>query len=80
VVAPMMMFGCAYYPWSALSNFPGLQYAVLINPLVYACEGLRGTLTQVDHIPTLLVIGALALIDLVLLTVGLKKFNSKAVS
>jgi ABC-2 type transport system permease protein len=38
----MMMFGCAYYPWSMLSAFPGLQYAVLINPLVYASEGLRG--------------------------------------
>src|SRR3981189_1990424 len=22
VLAPMMMFGCAYYPWSALSSFP----------------------------------------------------------
>ena len=41
VVAPMIMFGCAYYPWAALKNFPGLQYAVLINPLVYASEGLR---------------------------------------
>ncbi len=52
VVAPMMMFGCAYYPWSALATFPVLQYAVLINPLVYASEGLRGTLApQVPHIP-----------------------------
>lgn len=80
VVAPMMMFGCAYYPWSALASFKALQYAVLINPLVYASEGLRGTLTQVDHIPTLVVIGALAVMDAVLLVAGLKKFNSKAVS
>jgi ABC-2 type transport system permease protein len=80
VVAPMMMFGCAYYPWSALASFKALQYAVLINPLVYASEGLRGTLTQVDHIPTLIVIGALAAMDAVLLVAGLKKFNSKAVS
>jgi ABC-2 type transport system permease protein len=80
VVAPMMMFGCAYYPWSALASFKVLQYAVLINPLVYASEGLRGTLTQVDHIPTYLVIAALAVMDVVLLVVGLKKFNNKAVS
>src|SRR5947209_4709489 len=59
VVAPMMMFGCAYYPWSALASFKVLQYAVLINPLVYASEGLRGTLTEVDHIPTMVVIGVL---------------------
>ena len=81
VVAPMMMFGCAYYPWSALASFPGLQYAVLINPLVYASEGLRGTLApQVPHIPTLVIIGALLAIDCVLLVVGLNRFQRKAVS
>jgi ABC-2 type transport system permease protein len=81
VIAPMMMFGCAYYPWSALSSFPLLQYAVLVNPLVYASEGLRGTLApQFPHINTLLVIGALAVIDIGLLYVGLKRFRQKAVS
>ena len=81
VVAPMMMFGCAYYPWSALRYFPGLQYAVLINPLVYASEGLRGTLApQVPHMPLLAIIGALAVMDVVLLVAGLKKFVKKAVS
>jgi len=81
VVAPMMMFGCAYYPWSALAAFPGLQYAVLVNPLVYASEGLRDTLVpQVPHIPLGLIIGALMVIDVTLLVVGLRKFNRKAVS
>jgi ABC-2 type transport system permease protein len=81
VVAPMMMFGCAYYPWSALASFPVLRYAVLVNPLVYASEGLRGALApQVPHIPTLIVIGALALIDCILLAAGLMRFNAKAVS
>jgi len=80
VVAPMMMFGCAYYPWSALASFPVLQYAVLINPLVYASEGLRGTLVpQVPHIPVYAIIGVLALMDCVLLVAGLKRFNAKAV-
>jgi ABC-2 type transport system permease protein len=81
VIAPMMMFGCAYYPWSALASFPVLQYAVLINPLVYASEGLRGTLApQVPHISLPLILGALIAFDLVLLVVGLKKFGAKAVS
>ena len=44
VLTPMIFFGCTYYPWSALNSFPILQKAVLINPLVYASEGLRGTL------------------------------------
>jgi ABC-2 type transport system permease protein len=80
VLAPMMMFGCAYYPWSSLKAFPVLQYAVLINPLVYASEGLRGTLTQAPHIDTLVVMGALVAINILLLVVGLKKFHQKAVS
>jgi len=81
VVAPMMFFGCAYYPWSALASFKALQYAVLLNPMVYASEGLRGTLVpQVPHIPILAVIGALVVMDGVLLAVGLNRFNRKAVS
>jgi len=81
IVTPMMMFGCAYYPWSALKHFPGLQYAVLINPLVYASEGLRGVLVpQVPHIPAAVVLAALVVIDAALLTVGLDRFRKKAVS
>jgi ABC-2 type transport system permease protein len=81
VLAPMMMFGCAYYPWQALNPFPVLKYAVLINPLVYASEGLRGALVpNVPHIDTFLVIAALAVIDFILMFVGLKKFHSKALS
>ena len=81
IIAPMMMFGCAYYPWSALANFPGLQYAVLINPLVYASEGLRGTLVpQVPHISIPIIIAALVAMDVGLMLLGLKKFHKKAVS
>ena len=81
VLAPMMMFGCAYYPWKALESFPILHAAVLINPLVYASEGLRGALVpQVPHMNTAIVIAALAVIDLGLLYLGLKKFRQKAVS
>jgi ABC-2 type transport system permease protein len=47
-----------------------LQYAVLINPLVYASEGLRGTLTNAPHIDTMVVIAALVVINVLLLVVG----------
>jgi ABC-2 type transport system permease protein len=81
VLAPMMMFGCAYYPWAALKSFPILQYAVLINPLVYASEGLRGALApQTPHMDKFVVLGALLVIDVLLMAGGLKKFQSKAVS
>ena len=81
IIAPMMMFGCAYYPWSALASFPVLRWAVLINPLVYASEGLRGALApQLPHIPMWAVLAALAVMDGLLLALGLKKFRQKAVS
>jgi ABC-2 type transport system permease protein len=81
IVTPMMMFGCAYYPWSYLHFLPALQYAVLVNPVVYASEGLRGALApQVPHMPFPAAAGALAVIDCGLLVLGLKKFLKKAVS
>jgi ABC-2 type transport system permease protein len=81
VLAPMIMFGCAYYPWKALESFPILQKLVLLNPLVYASEGLRGTLApQYPHIATPIIVAVLAVIDVVLMVVAMQRFRSKAVS
>jgi ABC-2 type transport system permease protein len=52
VLLPMTMLGCVYYPWSALHAIRWLQIAVLFNPMVYASEGLRASLTpQVGYMP-----------------------------
>jgi ABC-2 type transport system permease protein len=81
VLTPMIFFGCTYYPWSALANFPILQKAVLINPLVYASEGLRGTLVpQFPHLSVLAVLLALLVFDSLLLALGLRQFRRKAVA
>ncbi|HUK15189.1 MAG TPA: ABC transporter permease [Bryobacteraceae bacterium] len=81
VLAPMIFFGCVYYPWSALSHFPVIQTLVLVNPLVYASEGLRGTLApQYQHMSLAVVVLALAVMDAVLIAAGLNRFNKKAVS
>jgi ABC-2 type transport system permease protein len=81
VLTPMIFFGCTYYPWSALAHFPILQKIVLVNPLVYASEGLRGTLVpQFPHLSLPVVLVALALFDVLLLVAGLRQFRSKAVS
>jgi len=81
VITPMIFFGCTYYPWSALKTFPILQKAVLINPLVYASEGMRATLApQFSHLPVAAVLGALLFFDVLLLVVGLQQFEKKAVS
>ncbi|HWC16472.1 MAG TPA: ABC transporter permease, partial [Terriglobales bacterium] len=81
VLTPMIFFGCTYYPWSALSQFPILQKVVLINPLAYASEGLRASLVpQFPHLPTAAILAALALFDCLLLAVGLRQFEKKAIS
>lgn len=81
VITPMIFFGCTYYPWSALKTFPILQKLVLINPLVYASEGLRGALVpQFPHLSATAVLCALLFFDVLLLFVGLRLFESKAVS
>lgn len=81
VLTPMIFFGCTYYPWSALASFPILQKIVLVNPMVYASEGLRGTLVpQFPHVPVLAVILALVVFDSFFLLFGLRQFRKKAVT
>ena len=81
VLTPMIFFGCTYYPWSALNSFPILQKVVLINPLVYASEGLRAALVpQFPHLSLVAVLVGLLFFDALLLIVGLRQFRNKAVS
>ena len=81
VLTPMIFFGCTYYPWSALQSFPILQKVVLINPLVYASEGLRAVLVpQFPHLSLTVVLAGLVIFDVLLLTAGLRQFRNKAVS
>jgi ABC-2 type transport system permease protein len=81
VLGPMIMFGCAYYPWSALDKFPIMQYAVLVNPLVYASEGLRATLApHIPHMPLVAIIAVLVIADSILVAFGLNRFHRKAIA
>jgi ABC-2 type transport system permease protein len=81
VLGPMIFFGCAYYPWSTLARFPVLQKAVLINPLVYASEGFRAALVPgIDHIGLAGVVAALVAFDIVLVWLGIRSFDRKAIS
>jgi ABC-2 type transport system permease protein len=81
VITPMIFFGCTYYPWNALEKFPILQKAVLINPLVYASEGLRAMLVpSFPHLSTAAVLIALLFFDVLLLVIGLRQFEKKSIS
>ena len=60
---------------------PILQKVVLVNPIVYASEGLRGTLVpQFPHLPVIVVFLGLVIFDALLPIVGLRQFRRKAVT
>ena len=80
ILAPMIFFGCAYYPWQGLDAVPVMKYAVLINPLVYVAEGMRGALTPgAPHMNLWVVIVALILITMLFWTLGMRSFMKRAV-
>ncbi len=80
VVAPMIMFGCAYYPWRGLDAVPVIKYLVLANPLTYIAEGLRGALIPgMPHMPLPAVLAALTVITAVFWRLGLRAFMKRAV-
>jgi ABC-2 type transport system permease protein len=81
VVLPLTFLGCIYYPWRALEAVPWLQVTVLINPLVYMCEGFRAALTSgTPHMSLWAVYGALALFAVGLTWVGIDGFERRTVS
>ena len=81
IVAPMIMFGCTYYPWSGLDRVPAMKYLVMIDPLVYVSEGMRAALTpSVPHMPLGAVFVALVGITAAFAWRGLRAFERRAVS
>ncbi|HKG91976.1 MAG TPA: ABC transporter permease [Gemmatimonadaceae bacterium] len=80
IVAPMIFFGCAYYPWRGLEAVPVMKYLVLADPLTYVAEGMRGALTpSVPHMSFAAVLGALAALCAAFLFLGVRAFERRAV-
>ncbi len=81
ILAPMIMFGCTYYPWAGLERVPVMKWAVLINPLVYVSEGMRAALTPaLPHMPTPAILSALVVTTAIFLYLGLRAFDKRAMS
>ncbi len=81
VVLPITFLGAVYYPWEALAPIKWLQIAVLVNPLVYMCEGFRMALTQgVPHMPAWAIYSALAGFTVLLVWVGIDGFRRRVLS
>jgi ABC-2 type transport system permease protein len=80
IIAPMLFFGCAYYPWRGLDVVPIMKYLVLVNPMVYVAEGMRGALTpSVPHMPLSVVSMALLVITGLFWVLGMRSFFKRAI-
>jgi ABC-2 type transport system permease protein len=80
IVAPMIFFGCAYYPWRGLDKVPVVKYLVLINPLVYVAEGLRGVMTpDTPHMSLGVVTIALIIMAVAGWILGMRSFYKRAI-
>jgi ABC-2 type transport system permease protein len=80
VLGPMMLFGCAYYPWATLSKIGPVQYLFLINPLTFVSEAMRLAVTpNVEHMPVPLLLTGLLVYLLVFTSVGARSFEKRTI-
>jgi ABC-2 type transport system permease protein len=81
IVIPLTFLGCVYYPWATLEPVRWLQILVLLNPLVYLCEGFRAALTPgIPHMATWAFLGAGTLACALLLGAGIRLFNRRVIT
>lgn len=80
VLGPMMLFGCAYYPWAQLDAIGPARFLFLLNPLTFMSEAMRYAVTpDAPHMSIPLLLGGL-LADLALFTaLGARSFERRTI-
>lgn len=80
LLGPMMLFGCAYFPWSSLDSLGPLRYLLLINPLAFISEALRMAVTpEIPHMPLPLLLGGLFGFTVLLAWLGVRSFERRTI-
>jgi ABC-2 type transport system permease protein len=80
IVVPLTFLGALYYPWSALEPIRWLQVAVLLNPLVYMCEGFRAALTSAPHMSLWAIYPVMIGFSVVFTWFGIRGFRRRVVT
>ncbi|MGZ8762907.1 MAG: ABC transporter permease [Acidimicrobiia bacterium] len=80
VVLPLTVLGAIYYPWQSLEPIRWLQIAVLVNPLVYMCEGFRAALTPVPHMSLWAIYPVMIGFSALFTRVGITSFKKRVLS
>jgi ABC-2 type transport system permease protein len=80
VLGPLMLFGCAYYPWAALGVLGPIRYAFLLNPLVFMSEAMRLAVTpDVPHMPAPLLFAGLVGFVALFTALGARSFEKRTI-
>lgn len=80
VLGPMMLFGCAYYPWAALAALGPVRHVFLLNPLVFMSEAMRMAVTpEVAHMDPLGIAAGLALFGGMFTWLGARSFEDRTI-
>ncbi len=80
IIVPITFLGCVYYSWDSLEPIRWLQIAVLVNPLVYICEGLRAALTDVGHLSLWVVYPVLIGFTALFAGLGIRFFTRRVIA
>jgi ABC-2 type transport system permease protein len=85
ILIPMTFLGAIYYPWKALGaikvgGFAWLKWLVVVNPLVYICEGFRAALTRSPHMSLWVIYLVMLGFTAGLLSLGIKGFRRRVLS
>jgi ABC-2 type transport system permease protein len=85
IILPITFLGGTYYSWTTLApvtigSFHWLQVLVLVNPLIYINEGMRGALTSAPHMSLWVVYPVLLGFCALFLWVGTRNFRKRVIS
>jgi ABC-2 type transport system permease protein len=80
VVIPLTFLGALYYSWSSLEPIRWLQIGVLVNPLVYMCEGFRAALTTSEHMSLWAVYPVMIGFSVLFTWLGINGFKKRVLS
>jgi ABC-2 type transport system permease protein len=85
IILPLTFLGGTYYSWTTLApvtigNLHWLQILVLVNPLIYINEGMRGALTTAPHMSLWVVYPVLLGFSALFLWTGTRNFRRRVIS
>lgn len=80
LILPISFLGATYYPWESLSHVPWLKWAMVVNPLVFANEALRASISPgIPHMAESISVPILASFGIAFSVAGMRGLKKRLV-